>query len=116
MPGGTLMIAAMVLFFGGGVAFMAALFSSGGGPKSQQFRVLGELWRGEHGPGKRAAARLGLLAVAAGAILAMAAVSASDRERARLCESRCAASGLAGTIGPSAQPHPTRKGAAAFVA
>jgi hypothetical protein len=116
MPFGPLTIAGFVLFFGGGATFMGVLFSSGGGRKSQQFRVLGELWRGQHGPGKRRAARLGLLAVVVGALLLMAGVSAGDRERARRCEAHCAASGLSGRIGPSSEAHPTRKGAAAFVA
>jgi hypothetical protein len=104
------------LFFTGGAAFMGALFSSGGGAKSQQFRVIGELWRGEHGAGKRRLAKLGLLAVVAGAITLFAGVAAQDAERARRCEARCEAAGMRGKIGPSSQPHPTKKGAAAFVA
>src|SRR5689334_6454490 len=111
-----LFIAGAALFFTGGATFMAALFSSGGGAKSQQFRVIGELWRGEHGAGKRRAVKLGLLVLIAGAITLFAGVAAQDAERARRCEERCAAAGTRGRIGPSSQAHPTKQGAAAFVA
>lgn len=109
-------IVGAIFFIVGAGSFFAALFASGGWDRSKQFRVLGELWRGEHGPGRRRAARLGLLAVLVGAVVSMCGVAANDRERARRCEAHCAASGAVGTIGPSSQPHPTHRRAAAFVA
>lgn len=116
MPFSIAFIVGVALFWVGGATFMGVLFASGGWRRSQQFRVLGELWRGQHGPGKRRAMKLGLLALVAAAIVTMSAVAAHDRERARRCEAHCAGSGARGTIGPSSQPHPTHTRAAAFVA
>lgn len=103
------------LAFTGAVAFLGALFSSGGASKSQQFRVLGELWRGQHGAGKRRVAKFGLLAAIVGMSMVLAGVAAHDAERARRCRARCEAAGMQGKIGPSSQRHPTGPGAA-FVA
>lgn len=86
----------------GGVLFAAQLFGHGGWRKSQQFRVLGELHRGDHGGTARRLFWVSLVLMPVGACLLFASVAQSDRARAKRCEERCAADGFtSGRIGPN---------------
>ncbi len=73
----------------GFLAFAGALFSHGGLPKSQQFRVIGALLRGDHGPRPRLVLVGGFLAMIAGACLLFGGVASRDRARNEACEARC---------------------------
>lgn len=94
----------------GGVTFLVVLFSHGGAPKSQQFRVIGELMSGRRGQQSRVATLVALAAIGLGSCLSFAGIAASDAERAQRCAARCKADGFSeGRIGPSVERDPKRR-------
>jgi hypothetical protein len=90
------------LFFVGVLGVMALLFASGAAQKSRQFEVLGQLWSGKLGVGRRRLVRTAFLLAGSGAVLCFAGVAGMDAERAARCHDHCIASGYhEGKIGPS---------------
>lgn len=95
------------VFFDGAGTFFALLFASGGLQNSRQFAVLGQLWAGKLGAGRRnlSLASLGLAVV--GGLTCFVGVAASDAQRAKSCDRYCVAEGYAqGKIGPSVDRSP----------
>ncbi len=100
MPVPLLLGAALAML--GAATFMVLMFSSGGGNKANQFRVIGELFRKQHGAGKAVAAKLSLVAIFLGSCTAFVGVGLMDAERAKACEEHCVSLGHeAGVIGAS---------------
>lgn len=76
------MVAGAAVFFVGALLFGGLLFSHGGVERSAQFRVLGRLLSGGHGPRARRLTLLSLAAVGLGAALLFASVGGSGGEAA----------------------------------
>lgn len=101
------MIVGAVLAFGGAILFASQLFRHGGVNRMHQFRVLGELRRGEHGKTARLLLAVSLVLLPIGACLLFAGVAQSDRQRAERCEQRCLSEGFASAaIGPNSDRVP----------
>ena len=91
-----------VLAMLGVATFMGLMFSSGGGNKSNQFRVIGELFRKQHGAGKAVTTKLALAAILLGSSTAFVGVGRMDAERAAACQQHCVGLGHEkGAIGAS---------------
>ena len=105
------------LFMVGVLTFMVVVFSSGGVAKSQQFRVLGEVSRGQHGAGKRLGLGVGMLLIVVGACGAFAGTAVKDAGVRKACETKCKADGFEqGKLGPSTERHPQQPKRHSFVA
>jgi hypothetical protein len=112
-----LTLVGVLLSMGGFALFMVVVFSSGGLAKSEQFRVLGELVAGRHGPVKRGLLFVAMPTVMLGMCTTFAGVAASDSARRQRCEERCAREGYeSGRIGPSDAKDEHRPTRAKFVA
>lgn len=97
-----LLVTGGALFFVGFVLFAIALFGHGGLSRSRQFRVIGELFRGDHGRAPRIVATLGVSMVGIGACVCFAAVARSDHQRAERCRAFCGSKGYrSARIGPN---------------
>lgn len=92
----------------GGIAlFLGVMFSSGGVAKSEQFRVIGELFAGRHGATRRLLMIVSIPVVLVGMVLSFAGVAAADAARRRACEAHCRARGnQSGRLGPSQASEP----------
>jgi len=96
------------LLAAGGLGLLGLLFASGGWRRSRQFAILGQLWSGALGSGRRLLVQLSLAAAVAGAALCFAGVASMDAERARGCHDHCIALGFEqGSIGPSVDRSPS---------
>lgn len=105
------------LFMLGVLVFMVVLFTSGGSAKSQQFRVLGEIGRGQHGAGKRIGLLAALLLVVVGACGAFVSSASKDAGVRDACTAKCKADGFEnGKLGPSTERDPQQPNKHKFVA
>lgn len=99
---GPLMVVGASCALCGALLFASQIFRHGGLNRAHQFRVLGEIRRGEHGTMARRLLTLGAVLMPVGACLLFAGVARSDHQRAERCEERCVAEGFAsGVIGPN---------------
>jgi hypothetical protein len=112
----------VVTMFGGAlfvIGFLIAagmVFSHGGSRKSAQFRVIGEIMRGDFGPKTKLLTSVGALLMVAGACFAFSGVMMADAARERRCRQLCTSRGFSsGRIGPNSDRDP-RDRATAFVA
>lgn len=101
----------------GVLTILIVVFTSGGVAKSQQFRVLGEVTRGRHGPGKRLGLLAGFVLVVVGACSAFVSSARGDAQRRAACAAHCKAEGFdEGKLGPSTERLPQRPNQHKFVA
>ena len=115
-PGRMLFVGA-AFFMLGVLVFMVVIFSSGGVAKSQQFRVLGEVSRGQHGAGKRLGLGIAVLLIVVGACGAFAGTAQKDAARRTACDAKCKTDGFEqGKLGPSTERHPQQPNKHRFVA
>ena len=101
----------------GAAIFLGLVFSSGGIAKSQQFRVLGELSRGQHGRTKKLLLGVALVLGCFGGCTAMIGASQRDAAVRKACETKCKSDGFEqGKLGPSTERDPQKPNRHKFVA
>ena len=112
-----MMLVGAALFMVAAATFLGLVFSSGGIAKSQQFRVLNELARGQHGRAKKLALGGAVVLGCFGGCTAMIGVSQQDVAIRKACETKCKADGFEqGKLGPSTERDPQKPNRHKFVA